>query len=474
MQSTGTRPMCSSESRPRGAGCASLQTAASPPPPPQGRDHLDRHCDGPPRVGRPRAHPRRSDHGERLCAGVGGGASTGVHGSASRGANADARAQVTGYAGRAPTFPRVAGNEGVGVVEEVAAGATGLKKGDFVVASRAGVGTWATHAVAPEDAWTKLEGDAPGGAAFPIEHAAVAVAAPLTAQGLLASAGPLAAGSVVVQNDASTLVGQSVVQYAAAAGLKTVNIAPAATADWDNFVYHLQAREGAAGAAGVSRPRVRTPDTRPAPPSPAAGPRGVAGRQRRLRAHARLHEAPRGRARAGAGHQRRGRRPLHGSGPCARPVCDARDLRCLHAPASPRHARPLHAAVRSAPPSPPPRAQPPPTHSADVTPPTPLCSDLRFRGFNVDAYLRSLSKVERDAAVRAAVGLLRGGDKGACERVCLLALRGARTQRRPPVCLPSAASRLKLLLARESFSDFGVALKRSLVKGERTVVLTMQ
>lgn len=43
------------------------------------------------------------------------------------------------------------------------------------------------------------------------------------------------------------------------------------------------------------------------------------------------------------------------------------------------------------------------------------------------------------------------------------------------LCHPPAASKLKLLLAREPFSDFGIALKRALAKGaERTVVLTMQ
>ena len=138
----------------------------------------------------------------------------------------------------------------MGIVEEVGSGAKGLKKGDYVVASRSGVGTWATHAIAPEDSWTRLDGDAPGGASFPIEHAAVSVAAPLAAQGLLAAAGPLAPGSVVLQNDASSLVGQAVVQYAAAAGLKTVNIMPARP-DWDNFVYHLQASGGRGRRAGL-------------------------------------------------------------------------------------------------------------------------------------------------------------------------------------------------------------------------------
>lgn len=45
-------------------------------------------------------------------------------------------------------FPRVAGVEGVGVVEEVGTGATlGLKEGDLVWVNSPTVGTWATHIV---------------------------------------------------------------------------------------------------------------------------------------------------------------------------------------------------------------------------------------------------------------------------------------------------------------------------------------
>lgn len=47
--------------------------------------------------------------------------------------------QVTGFAGKAASFPRVGGNEGVGIVEEAGA-SSGLKKGDVVVASKGGIG----------------------------------------------------------------------------------------------------------------------------------------------------------------------------------------------------------------------------------------------------------------------------------------------------------------------------------------------
>ena len=48
-------------------------------------------------------------------------------------------AAVTGFGGRAPAFPRVGGNEGLGIVEQAGA-SSGLAKGDVVVASSPGVG----------------------------------------------------------------------------------------------------------------------------------------------------------------------------------------------------------------------------------------------------------------------------------------------------------------------------------------------
>jgi NADPH:quinone reductase-like Zn-dependent oxidoreductase len=48
-------------------------------------------------------------------------------------------AAITGFGGRAPAFPRVGGNEGLGVVEQAGA-SSGLAKGDVVVATAPGVG----------------------------------------------------------------------------------------------------------------------------------------------------------------------------------------------------------------------------------------------------------------------------------------------------------------------------------------------
>ena len=53
-------------------------------------------------------------------------------------------AQVAGHEGKAPSLPRAGGNEGVGIVMEAGVGSK-LAKGDFVVASRPGVGEQQPH-----------------------------------------------------------------------------------------------------------------------------------------------------------------------------------------------------------------------------------------------------------------------------------------------------------------------------------------
>ena len=96
--------------------------------------------------------------------------------------------------------------------------------------------------MAPGDSFTKVPagGPQPGDANFPVEVAAVSVAAPLLAKALLQSV-PLADGDVVIQNNAGSTVGQAVIQYAAAKGLRTVNIMRPRS-DWGDISNHLQGR----------------------------------------------------------------------------------------------------------------------------------------------------------------------------------------------------------------------------------------
>lgn len=295
--------------------------------------------------------------------------------------------QIAGYAGKAASFPRVAGNEGVGIVEEVGSGVKGVKKGDHVVASRSGAGTWATHTISDADAWTVVPPSATaavGSEAFPVEHAAVSVVAPLTGK-LLVESAALAKGDVIVQNNAFSTVGQAVVQYAAAAGIHTVNIARKRD-DWANHVYHLQ---GLGAGVVVDEDFARTPafaKTLADLPGPKAGFNSVGGVSGGVVAKA-----------LGAGASF----VTYGS--------------------ASRQAVRLPASLFTG-------------------------KGLVARGFNLEAALAGKPKAARDAAVQAAIADVRGTPKEA---------------------------KVKLLLAREPFADFGAALKRATTRGQRKVVLVM-
>lgn len=150
--------------------------------------------------------------------------------------------QIAGFGSKGVSSPRVGGNEGLGVVEEVGSAVKGLTKGQYVVASSSGQGTWSTHVIGDAESWTAVPSNLAsqiGTPSFPKEIAAVSVAAPLLAKSLINDFVKLKAGDVIVQNNAYSSVGQAVVQYAAKHGIKTVNIVNF-TPDWDKTVPHLQ------------------------------------------------------------------------------------------------------------------------------------------------------------------------------------------------------------------------------------------
>lgn len=150
-------------------------------------------------------------------------------------------AQVAGSAALPSSAPagasRVGGNEGLGIVEEAGA-SSGLKKGDLVVAARGGVGTWATHVIAPGEAWAAVAGvDV---SKTDIEPLAAAVAPVLAAKRMLEGFVKLNKGDVVVQNNGASTVAQAVVQLAAAKGVRTVTLVrPGTGPEWDQLVPHL-------------------------------------------------------------------------------------------------------------------------------------------------------------------------------------------------------------------------------------------
>ncbi|KAM4757885.1 enoyl-[acyl-carrier-protein] reductase, mitochondrial [Cyanocitta cristata] len=115
-------------------------------------------------------------------------------------------------------LPAVGGNEGVGEVLEVGRRVTALKPGDWVIPANAGLGTWRTRGVFPEEMLLKVPSD------IPVLCAATLSVNPCTAFRMLADFESLAPGDSVIQNAANSGVGQAVIQIARASGIKTINV----------------------------------------------------------------------------------------------------------------------------------------------------------------------------------------------------------------------------------------------------------
>ncbi|OXB77886.1 UNVERIFIED_CONTAM: hypothetical protein H355_000641 [Colinus virginianus] len=121
------------------------------------------------------------------------------------------------YALLAP-LPAVAGNEGVGRVLEVGPGVVSLSPGDCIIPADAGLGTWRTHVVLPEDSLLRVPSD------VPLLCAATLSINPCTALRMLSDFESLAPGDCVIQNAANSGVGQAVIQIAKAMGIRTINV----------------------------------------------------------------------------------------------------------------------------------------------------------------------------------------------------------------------------------------------------------
>uniref|UniRef100_UPI00358FA0DD enoyl-[acyl-carrier-protein] reductase, mitochondrial isoform X3 n=1 Tax=Myxine glutinosa TaxID=7769 RepID=UPI00358FA0DD len=117
-----------------------------------------------------------------------------------------------------PSLPAVGGNEGVAEVEEVGAKVDRLKRGDWVVPSDTGFGTWRTVAVCAETSLQRIPNR------LPLAMAATLSVNPCTALRMLHDFIPLNPGDFLIQNGANSGVGQSVIQIAASMGVKTINI----------------------------------------------------------------------------------------------------------------------------------------------------------------------------------------------------------------------------------------------------------
>ncbi|ESQ37445.1 hypothetical protein EUTSA_v10002573mg [Eutrema salsugineum] len=117
-----------------------------------------------------------------------------------------------------PPVPAIGGYEGVGEVYTVGSKVNGLSPGDWVIPSPPSSGTWQTYVVKEESVWHKID------KTCPMEYAATITVNPLTALRMLEDFVSLNSGDSVVQNGATSIVGQCVIQLARLRGISTINI----------------------------------------------------------------------------------------------------------------------------------------------------------------------------------------------------------------------------------------------------------
>ncbi|XVF20174.1 hypothetical protein REPUB_Repub11eG0175300 [Reevesia pubescens] len=117
-----------------------------------------------------------------------------------------------------PQVPAVGGYEGVGEVYSIGSAVKGLLPGDSVIPSPPSSGTWQTYVVKDQDMWHKISKDSP------IEYAATVTVNPLTALRMLDDFTTLNSGDSLVQNGATSIVGQCVIQLARFRGIHSINI----------------------------------------------------------------------------------------------------------------------------------------------------------------------------------------------------------------------------------------------------------
>ncbi|KAI9336843.1 hypothetical protein DFJ73DRAFT_849906 [Zopfochytrium polystomum] len=130
--------------------------------------------------------------------------------------------QIQGSYPIKPTFidgTAIGGNEGLAQVIEVGSAVTSLRVGDRVLPYTTGFGTWRQYAVADEKAFLKVNAEG----VSDISVATVTVN-PCTAFRMLSDFVDLKEGDAVVQNGATSAVGQAVIQIARVRGLKSINI----------------------------------------------------------------------------------------------------------------------------------------------------------------------------------------------------------------------------------------------------------
>ncbi|XP_013383476.2 enoyl-[acyl-carrier-protein] reductase, mitochondrial-like [Lingula anatina] len=130
-------------------------------------------------------------------------------------------------------LPHTAGIEGVAEVIEVGEDVSALKKGDWVIPAKGGLGTWCTHSVCAAEDLTSVSRK------IPLLSAATLAMSPCVAYRMLTDFADLKEGDYIIQNGANSSVGQAVIQIAAARGIRTINIVRHMPAD-DRRIKYLQ------------------------------------------------------------------------------------------------------------------------------------------------------------------------------------------------------------------------------------------
>ncbi|TXG73946.1 hypothetical protein EZV62_002525 [Acer yangbiense] len=147
-----------------------------------------------------------------------------------------------------PQVPAVGGYEGVGEVYSVGSAVTGVAPGDWVIPSPPSfgylrsiddrnqsvtfsvlcncnyvgnlpcIGTWQTYIVKDQSVWHKINKDTP------MEYAATITVNPLSALRMLEDFTTINSGDSIVQNGATSIVGQCIIQIARFRGIHSINI----------------------------------------------------------------------------------------------------------------------------------------------------------------------------------------------------------------------------------------------------------
>lgn len=117
-----------------------------------------------------------------------------------------------------PPVPAIGGYEGVGEVHSVGSSVKNLSPGDWVIPSPPSFGTWQSYIVKDHGVWHKID------KGTPMEYAATVTVNPLTAFRMLYDFVKLNPGDSVVQNGATSMVGQCIIQLAQHQGVHSINI----------------------------------------------------------------------------------------------------------------------------------------------------------------------------------------------------------------------------------------------------------